>query len=127
MIKKFMASAAVAASVVGVSAATAPQALALGDDHGPASATGNGAAEAFGNTTTHGNMSPQIGLIQGSFNKPCIAFYKIPIALVDDIPILSDQQNMQCTENASQDKGDQSLSHLLENVPVLSENGVGNH
>lgn len=42
MIKKIMASAAVAASVVGVSAAIAPQAMAIGNDIGTTSYNGNG-------------------------------------------------------------------------------------
>ena len=44
MLKKAMAAAAVAASVIGVSAAVAPQALAIGNDTGTTALSGN---EAF--------------------------------------------------------------------------------
>lgn len=50
MIKKIMVGAAVAASVVGVSAAAAPTALAVGNDHGTTSASGNGAYWRSGTT-----------------------------------------------------------------------------
>ncbi|MER7396602.1 rodlin [Streptomyces sp. NPDC000151] len=135
MIKKFMASAAVAASIVGASAAAAPQAMAVGDDEGATAINGNGASQSFGNSTTHGDMSPQIGLIQGSLNKPCIGLPAkanigsliglIPIT-VQDINVLSSPQNQQCTENSTQNKGDEALSHLLDDIPILSANGVGN-
>ncbi|WP_030260235.1 rodlin [Streptomyces violens] len=135
MIKKFMASAAVAASIVGASAAAAPQAMAVGDDEGATAISGNGASQSFGNSTTHGNMSPQIGLIQGSLNKPCIGLPAkanigsliglIPIT-VQDINVLSSPQNQQCTENSTQNKGDEALSHLLDDIPILSANGAGN-
>ena len=131
MIKKFMAAATIAASVVGASAATAPQALA--DDGGTTSFSGNDARQVYGNSTTYGNMSPQMALIQGSFNKPCIALpSKINTATVgeaavfQDIPILSAPQNQQCTENSTQAKGDEPLSHLLSDIPILSDNGNGN-
>ncbi|GGO43355.1 MULTISPECIES: rodlin [Streptomyces] len=136
MLKKVMAAAAVSASVVGASAAAAPTASAIGNDSGTQTASGNAAMQSYGNSATYGNMSPQMALIQGSFNKPCIALPAkanvgslvglVPIA-VQDIPILSAPQNQQCTENSTQAKGDEPLSHLLEDVPVLSGNGVKNH
>jgi hypothetical protein len=135
VIKKIMASAAVAASVVGVSAALAPQAMAIGNDEGVTTVNGNAAAQAFGNSATHGDWSPQIGLIQGSLNKPCIALPGkvnggalgglVPIA-VQDVNVLSSPQNQQCTENSTQAKGDEPLSHILDNIPVLTGNGVHN-
>ncbi|MEU1531220.1 rodlin [Streptomyces fagopyri] len=135
MIKKVMAAAAVAASVVGVSAAAAPQALAIGNDGGTTSTSGNGAMQSYGNSATYGNMSPQMALIQGSLNKPCIGLPAkanlgsligaVPIA-VQDVPILSAPQNQQCVENSTQAKGDEPLSHILDDIPVLSGNGVGN-
>nr|AGZ93974.1 rdla protein [Streptomyces sp. WM6349] len=76
-------------------------------------------------------MSPQMALIQGSFNKPCIALpakanVQSVLALVNvgvqDIPVLSSPQNQQCTENSTQAKGDEALSHILSNIPVLSGN-----
>ncbi|MFF3345079.1 rodlin [Streptomyces sp. NPDC002779] len=127
MIKKVIATAALAASVVGVSAATAPQALAIGDDSGPVTSNGNGAMQSFGNSSTYGNMSPQMALIQGSFNKPCIALEDINVPIVNivsiqDLPILSDDMNQQCAENSTQTKRDGALAHLLEDVSILSEN-----
>ncbi|MFD4690426.1 rodlin [Streptomyces sp. NBC_00683] len=136
MMKKFLASAAVAASVVGVSAAAAPSAMAIGNDHGTTSVNGNGAVQSYGNSSTYGDMSPQIGLIQGSFNKPCIALpAKANIGsllgavgvAVQDVNILSSPQNQQCTENSTQAKGDEALSHILDDIPILSGNGAGNH
>ncbi|MET8291446.1 rodlin [Streptomyces sp. NPDC005132] len=136
MIKKVMAAAAVTVSVVGVSAAAAPQALAIGNDGGTTSTSGNGAMQSFGNSATYGRMSPQMALIQGSLNKPCIGLpTKVntaslvgaaPISL-QDIPVLSAPQNQQCVENSTQAKGDEPLSHILDQIPVLSGNGTGNH
>ncbi|MEJ8643968.1 rodlin [Streptomyces sp. MS1.HAVA.3] len=131
MIKKMMASAAVAASVVGIGAAMAPQAMAIGNDNGVSTVNGNNSAQIYGNQSTYGNMSPQMALIQGSFNKPCIALpakanVQSVLALVNvgvqDIPVLSSPQNQQCTENSTQAKGDEALSHILSNIPVLSGN-----
>ncbi|WP_329571754.1 rodlin [Streptomyces sp. NBC_01361] len=135
MMKKVMAAAAVAASVAGISAVAAPQALAFGDDTGTTSTSGVGAAQYYGNSATYGSMSPQMALIQGSLNKPCIGLPAkanvgslvgaVPIS-VQDIPILSAPQNQQCVENSTQAKGDEPLSHILEDVPVLSANGTAN-
>ncbi|MFE1766946.1 rodlin [Streptomyces angustmyceticus] len=131
MIKKVLATAAAAASIVGVAAAAAPAAMAIGNQHGTSSVNGNGAREYFGNSTTYGYMSPQIGLIQGSLNKPCLALGKANLQgagglLLQDLNILSSPQNQQCTENSTQAKGDEPLSHILDNIPVLSGNGAGN-
>ncbi|MGW2230041.1 rodlin [Streptomyces formicae] len=136
MLKKVMAAAAVTASVVGMSAAAAPTALAIGNDGGTNTTSGNGAMQEFGNSATYGNMSPQMALIQGSLNKPCIGLPAkanvgslvgvVPIS-VQDIPILSAPQNQQCTENSTQAKGDEPLSHILDDIPVLSGNGAGNN
>ena len=130
-----MAAAAVGVSVVGASAAMAPQAMAVGDHGGTTSVSGNDAMQAYGNSSTYGNMSPQIGLIQGSFNKPCIALPAkanfasiagiVPVSVLQDVPILSAPQNQQCTENSTQAKGDEPLSHILDQIPVLSGNGKG--
>ncbi|WP_329217566.1 rodlin [Streptomyces sp. NBC_01485] len=136
MIKKVLATAAVAASVVGVSAAAAAPALAIGNDSGTTSASGNGASQSFGNSATFGNMSPQMALIQGSLNKPCIGLPAkvnpgsllgvVPVA-VQDINILSSPQNQQCVENSTQAKGDEPLSHILDDISALSGNGAANH
>ncbi|PCG86290.1 RdlA protein [Streptomyces sp. WZ.A104] len=136
MIKKIMASAAVAASVVGASAAAAPSAMAIANDGGTTSINGNGASQAYGNSATHGDWSPQFALIQGSLNKPCIALPAkanlgslvglVPVT-VQDINILSSPQNQQCTENSTQAKGDEALSHILNDIPILSGNGAANN
>ena len=130
MIKKVVAYAAIAASVMGASAAAAPQAMAIGDDSGPVSANGNGASQYFGNSMTTGNMSPQMALIQGSFNKPCIAVSDIRVSVIGLVPIqdlnvLGDDMNQQCAENSTQAKRDGALAHLLEDVSILSSNGEG--
>ncbi|MEN8655767.1 rodlin [Streptomyces sp. 21So2-11] len=136
MLKKMMATAAVAASVVGLGAAAAAPAMAIGNDMGTTSSSGNGAKQSYGNAHTEGDMSPQMSLVQGSLNKPCIGLPAkinagslvgvVPIA-VQDIPILSAPQNQQCVENSTQAKGDEPLSHILSDIPILSGNGVANH
>ncbi|MER7001125.1 rodlin [Streptomyces sp. NPDC000410] len=135
MIKKAMAAAAVTASVIGFSAAAAPQALAIGDDTGPVSASGNGASQFYGNQATYGKFSPQMSLIQGSLNKPCIGLPGkinagsilggIPIA-VQDVNVLSSAQSQQCVENSTAVDGDDPLSHVLDDLSLLSGNGEGN-
>ncbi|WP_405980263.1 rodlin [Streptomyces sp. NBC_00158] len=131
MIKKFAAGAAVAATTLGLGAAMAPQAMAVGNDNGINTVNGNNSAQIYGNQATYGNMSPQMALIQGSFNKPCIALpakvnAQSILALINvgvqDIPVLSSPQNQQCTENSTQAKGDEALSHILDNIPILSGN-----
>ncbi|MFI8104037.1 rodlin [Streptomyces sp. NPDC086023] len=135
MIKKMMATAAVAASVVGAGAAMAPQAMAIGNDNGVSTVNGNHASQVYGNQATYGNMSPQMALIQGSLNKPCVALpvkgnVQSLVALVNvgvqDIPILSAPQTQQCVENSTQAKGDEPLSHILDDISALSGNGAVN-
>ncbi|MFI1681871.1 MULTISPECIES: rodlin [unclassified Streptomyces] len=132
MLKKAMATAAAA---VAVSAGIATPAMAIGDDSGTQSMSGNGASQSFGNSATKGDMSPQLSLVQGSLNKPCIglpvkANIQNIVGLVNvglqDIPILSAPQNQQCTENSTQAKGDEPLSHILSDIPLLSGNGEHN-
>jgi hypothetical protein len=136
VIKKFLATAAVAVSIAGVSASVAPQAMAIGDEHGTTTANGNGAEQSYGNTYTSGYMSPSFALVQGSLNKPCVALptktnlgtlagAAAPIN-VQDLNVLSSPQNQQCTENSSQIKGDEPLSHILDNIPLWSGNGLAN-
>ncbi|ASY33545.1 MULTISPECIES: rodlin [unclassified Streptomyces] len=132
MIKKFAAAAALTAGVVALGA---PQALALADDGGTTSVSGNGAKQSYGNQATFGDQSPQLSLVQGSLNKPCIGLPVkgnvgslvglVPVA-VQDINVLSSPQNQQCTENSTQAKGDEPLSHILDDIPVLSGNGAAN-
>ncbi|ARX84894.1 rodlin [Streptomyces alboflavus] len=134
--KKILATAAIAASAAGMTAVTATSAMAIGNDAGTTSVSGNGAEQTFGNSATHGNMSPQMSLVQGSLNKPCIGLPAkvnagsivglVPVA-VQDINVLSAPQNQQCTENSTQAKGDEPLSHILSDIPILSGNGAGNH
>ncbi|MEU9063807.1 rodlin [Streptomyces sp. NPDC048430] len=132
MIKKVLATGAVAASILGL---TATSAMAIGDDTGTTVVNGNGAESEFGNSATKGDMSPQLSLVQGSLNKPCIALPVkgnvatlaggTPIA-VQDLNVLSSPQNQQCTDNSTQAKGDEPLSHILSDIPVLSGNGADN-
>ncbi|MEU3990535.1 rodlin [Streptomyces platensis] len=125
--KKMMAGAAVAASLVGMTAAAAPQAMAIGDDHGTSTVNGNGSKSIYGNSTTRGNLSTQLGLVQGSLNDLCLGLPKINLAAVaQDINVLSSPQNQQCVENSSQAKGDEALSHIVDDIAVLSGNGVAN-
>ncbi|NEB02030.1 rodlin [Streptomyces sp. SID13726] len=134
MLKKAMAVAAVAASVVGASAAAAPQALAIGNDDGTTSASGNGAQSAFGNSVTKGDMSPQAGLVQDSVNKLCVGLPVkanaqglvgvAAVGVLQDVPVLSAPQNQQCAENSTQAKGDEPASHLLNDLSVLAGNGA---
>ncbi|MFJ8751811.1 rodlin [Streptomyces sp. NPDC102441] len=133
MIKKVLATGAVAASILGLSATSA---MAIGDDTGTTSVNGNGAEAEYGNSETKGDQSPQLTLVQGSLNKPCVALPVkanvgslvglVPIA-VQDINVLSNPQNQQCADNSTQAKGDEPLSHILSDIPVLSGNGVGNN
>ncbi|MFE7312962.1 rodlin [Streptomyces sp. NPDC057555] len=133
--KKMMAAAAIAASLVGISAAAAPEALAVGDHDGTSTVNGNGSKSVYGNSTTHGKLSTQLGLVQGSLNDLCVGLPAkanvgsliglFPIT-VQDVNVLSSPQNQQCAENSTQAKGDEALSHILDDIPVLSGNGVKN-
>lgn len=83
-----------------------------------------------------GDTSPTQSLIEGTLNKPCVAIPikaniqqligLVNIVSLQDIPILSAPQNQQCTDNSTQAKGDEPLSHILDQIPVLSSNGVNN-
>ncbi|MEV7541704.1 rodlin [Streptomyces sp. NPDC089915] len=131
MFKKIMTAAAVSAVAVGAGAAAAAPAMAIGNDNGINTVNGNGAQQIYGNQKTAGDMSPQLSLVQGTLNKPCVGLpVKVNaqslVALVNvgvqDINVLSNPQNQQCTENSTQAKGDEPLSHILDNIPVLSGN-----
>jgi hypothetical protein len=139
-LKKILSATTVAVAAVGAAAMTAPQAmadddLATSDSANGTTNNGNGAMQQYGNQSTHGTMSPQMALIQGSFNKPCLDLLhdaEIPniasLANVglQDLPILSQKQQQVCTENSTQAEGDAPLSHVLEDVPIVGENGAGN-
>ncbi|PWI18301.1 RdlA protein [Streptomyces sp. Act143] len=130
--KKLWATAAIAATVVGA----ASPAMAIGDDNGTTSASGNGASQEFGNSATFGDMSPQLSLVQGSLNKPCVGLPAklnlqgiaglAAVGVLQDVPILSAPQNQQCVENSTQAKGDEPLSHILDDISALSGNGAAN-
>ncbi|MCJ1676681.1 RdlA protein [Streptomyces sp. APSN-46.1] len=132
MLKKFMTSAAIAATALGAGAMAASPAMAIGNDNGVTTVNGNHAAQIYGNQKTEGVMSPQLGLVQGSLNKLCVGLPAkvnaesllaiIANVGVQDINVLSHPQNQQCAENSTQAKGDESLSHILDNIPVLSGN-----
>ncbi|MFI1798326.1 rodlin [Streptomyces sp. NPDC020379] len=129
MLKKVMATAAMTVSAVG---SLAGPALAIGNDQDVAN--GNAARTGYGNTKTGGVESPQMSLIQGTLNKPCLGIGKLGVqsvlALINvgvqDVPILSSQQQQQCTDNSTINDGDDPLSHILDEIPVLSGNGSGN-
>ncbi|MFI9721102.1 rodlin [Streptomyces sp. NPDC052396] len=136
MIKKVVATAALTVSAVGCAAgpalAAGPMVPLRGHDGDVSNA--NQAMQMYGNTWTGGYMSPQMGLINGSFNKPCIAIGKLGlqslVGLVnvglEDVPILSSQQQQMCTENSTMQNGDNPLSHILDNIPIISGNGSAN-
>ncbi|MDT0448619.1 rodlin [Streptomyces hesseae] len=129
MLKKVLATAALTASAVG---AIATPAMAIGNDQDVANA--NGAKTSYGDTATGGVESPQMSLIQGSLNKLCLGIGKVGIqsligALnvgVQDVPILTSQQQQQCTDNSTINDGDDPLSHLVDEIPIISGNGSGN-
>ncbi|MFD7440029.1 rodlin [Streptomyces sp. NPDC059909] len=133
--KKLWAAAAVTVSVAGVSLTAAPQALAIGDDTGTTSLSGIGSAQVYGNQATQGANSPQMALVQGSLNKPCVGLPGkvnagslvgvVPVT-VQDLNVLSNPQSQQCTENSTQAKGDEPLSHLLDDISALSSNTENN-
>ncbi|GGT83602.1 MULTISPECIES: rodlin [Streptomyces] len=122
MIKKVLATAAVAASVVGMSAATASAAA---DDGNSTNVIGNKSKQAIGNTSTGGYMSPNFGLINGGvlhcFDVQDITA-QIPVGVaaiaVDDV--LSPKQNQTCTQNSVQQQQNSVLSDLVD---LLADNG----
>ncbi|MEV6669180.1 rodlin [Streptomyces sp. NPDC051162] len=129
MLKKVLATAALTASAVGTIAGPA---MAIGNDSDVAN--GNASRTGYGNTMTGGEQSPQMSLIQGTLNKPCLGIGKIGlqslIALINvgvqDVPVLSSQQQQQCTDNSTISDGDDPLSHILDEIPIVSGNGSGN-
>ncbi|MFB7600825.1 rodlin [Streptomyces sp. NPDC056160] len=128
MLKKAMVAAAAAVSVVAGSVAAAPAALAIGNDDGPAVANGNGSTSSFGNSATRGNMSPELSLVEGTLNKPCLGLDETNVGVlqivdVQDVPVLSDRQNQECSDSSTQAKRDGALSDVLKDLSVLSANG----
>lgn len=51
----------------------------------------------------------------------------IAAVAVQDVNVLSNPQNQQCADNSTQAKGDEPLSHILNDIPVVSGNGAGNN
>ncbi|MFW6690444.1 rodlin [Streptomyces sp. MAR4 CNX-425] len=136
--RKYLKTTAVAVTLLGASAFAAPTAMAADDTGDGPYANGNGSTQAYGNTQTGGYMSPNMSLVNGSLNKPCLALPDVAenakqlvnvINLVnvgvDDV--LNQEQNQTCAENSSADQGDAPLSHLLDDFPILSGNGAGNN
>ncbi|HEY9372391.1 rodlin [Streptomyces sp.] len=126
MIKKVLATAAVAASVAGMSATTA---MAAGNDGGTANIIGNQSKQSIGSNSTDGYMSPNFGLVNGGVLH-CFDIQKIqaqvpvgviavPVAVQDVLG--NPMSNQTCTQNSVQQKGDDALSHILGEV--LSQNG----
>jgi hypothetical protein len=128
-----LAACGLAAAVIAGGAGTAS---AIGNDEGTTTANANGATQAYGNTITGGRLSPQIGLAQGSLDKLCLGvpvkadlgslIGGVPIT-AQDVNVLSSPQNQQCAEGSTQSKGDEPLSHIADDIPLLSGNGVRNH
>ncbi|WP_436771653.1 rodlin [Yinghuangia sp. YIM S09857] len=130
LLKRASATAAIATSLVGISAVAAPQALAGNNDDGNvALQAGNESKQSIANSSSSGYMSPNMALIQGGVIN-CFGMNKIPlqgvvggaigvgVGLQD---ILTDQVNQVCSPNAMQQTGDDPLAHVLSSV--LSENG----
>ncbi|MFB6955870.1 rodlin [Streptomyces sp. NPDC056309] len=75
-------------------------------------------------------MSPQFSPTRGSLNKPCLGLGDTSAGVlqavnVQDVPVLSDQQNQrnqQCSDTSTQAERDAALSHLRDNLSVLSAN-----
>jgi hypothetical protein len=136
VIKKTLATVAVAASAVGAAGMATPAMAIGGDSVGPTSLSGNGSDQSYGNTTTGGYMSPNISLVNGSLNKPCIALppnvdvqnlvpvLAVPIGVQD---LLSSKNGQTCTESSTQVDGDDPLSHVLSDLALLAENGVSSN
>ncbi|MEH2174465.1 rodlin [Nostoc sp.] len=75
-----------------------------------------------GGITAELSTKPCIGLPAKINAQSLVALLNIG---VQDINVLSNPQNQQCTENSTQAKGDEPLSHILDNIPVLSGNASG--
>ncbi|UGQ13151.1 RdlA protein [Yinghuangia sp. ASG 101] len=130
VLKRATATTVMAASAFGVMAATAPQALAVGNNDGNASVqAGNVTPQAVGNTTSNGYMSPNMALVQGGVLN-CFDLQKVdaqvPLAALIGVnvpvqDVLTDQTSQVCSPGAVQQNGDDPLANVLQNV--LSANG----
>ncbi|MFF4507582.1 rodlin [Streptomyces sp. NPDC001401] len=107
MMKKMMVTAVLAVGFLGM----APHAMAIGDEDGTTSVSGTLKKPCLG-VPVKANLASIVGLVH--------------LSSLQDVPILSAPQNQQCTENSTQAKGDDPLSHILDQIPVLSGNGEHN-
>lgn len=129
MLKKVLATAALTASAVGL--VSGPAVASVNDERN--TANGDDSTTSYGRTETGGDQSPQMSAIQGSLNKLCIGVEKVNLqglilggVNLQDIPVLTSQQQQQCTDNSTINDGDDPLSHLLDEIPIVSGNGSGN-
>lgn len=123
MLRKVLATAALTASAAGVMAAPA---VASG------STSGHDAKSEYGSTESGGKESPTMTALQGTLNDPCIGLSGLGLQSllvgldvgIQDVPVLTSQQQSQCTQNSTIQDGDDPLSHLLDRIPVVSGNGA---
>ncbi|KAB8164338.1 RdlA protein [Streptomyces sp. 3MP-14] len=132
MIKKSLATVAVAASAVGMAGIAATPAMAA-EESELTTINGNGASDRIGNTTTGGYMSPNMALVNSSLNDICLPVADInklnvgsvvgivPITVQD---LLTSSNDQTCAENSTQVDGDDPLANLLSDIPILSRNGI---
>ncbi|MGK5731762.1 rodlin [Streptomyces sp. URMC 124] len=128
MLKQVMAATALTASAVGMIAGPA---AAVGDSQKVANA--NGARTGSGATLTGGHMSPQTTAVQGTLNDLCLGVGKIGVQGLllaniglQDIPVLTAQEQQQCTKGSVTGNGNNPLSHIGERISLLNRNGSGN-
>ncbi|WP_367133131.1 MULTISPECIES: rodlin [Streptomyces] len=129
MLKRVMAATALTASAVGMIAGPA---AAVGDGRDVANA--NGARNGSGETITGGRMSPQMTAVQDTLNNLCIGVGKLGVQSllllinvgVQDLPVLTSQQQQQCTNGSVTENGNNPLSHLAERISLADHNGSGN-
>ncbi|MGX1669672.1 rodlin [Streptomyces sp. NPDC055400] len=123
MIKKVLITAAAAASVVGMSSTGA---MASGDDGNSATNANNLSKQEIGSSNSH---APSFSLINGGVAN-CVDVQKVAAAVpvgVIAIPVgVNDvlnggSANQTCTQNSVQQKGDDPLSHILDEI--LADNG----
>ncbi|MBT2444175.1 RdlA protein [Streptomyces sp. ISL-36] len=118
MIKKVLATAAVAASVVGMSAATAS---ASGEDANTANLIGNKSQQSIGSSHVDGH---NFGLVNGGilhcFDVQDVTV-QVPIVGVAVDDILSPKQNQTCTQNSVEQMQNNPLKDL---IAVLADNGT---
>ncbi|MFC5723458.1 rodlin [Streptomyces gamaensis] len=129
MLKKACATTALTASALGCVVAPA---AAAGDSRTVSNA--NGATTSYGNTISGGHGSPPMNLVGDTLNRLCLGVGKLGVQSllllinvgVQDVPVLTSQQQQQCTENSTTGDGDDPVSHLADQIPVAAGNGAGN-